>query len=52
MPSGGRRPYEPEGTVYEKWTVVGCGREADVLIGLWPAEDGGTMFRVRYPFNQ
>lgn len=41
---------DPARTTFEKWTATLCGRETPFLVGFWPAADGGTMFRVVFPF--
>lgn len=50
VPPGGPGPEGAARTVYERWTASLCGKEVPFLLGFWPAAEGGTMFRVQYPF--
>lgn len=49
-PPGGRGPEGSAKTTYERWTATLCGKDVPFLLGFWAASDGGTMFRVQYPF--
>jgi hypothetical protein len=37
-------------STYESWNATLCGRPTKFLITFWPADDGGTMFAVGYPY--
>jgi hypothetical protein len=41
---------EGENATYEAWTATLCGKPTKFLITFWPAEDGGTMLAVGYPY--
>lgn len=43
------RPEKGKGT-YESWTATLCGKPTKLLITFWPADDGGTMFAVGFPY--
>ena len=43
------RPESGNGT-YEAWTATLCGKPTKFLMTFWPAEQGGTMLAVGYPY--